>query len=286
MDSAFRWNQILIVIFVSHFYGQRILVHLNYLRKSTNFFNQEIIDLMKINNIFYILLFLLTAHLSAQTVCQEQLDANNEIIGYSIGQSVFMPDCSGLFSSIELYRSTDGEEIVAELLILTGQTFIGTPRYSQTIIIPQSAGPFIVDFDGGVGSLEFFEDSQYTFIISHPDLQLQANGDEDSYLNGQMFLDVGFINNDDLWFKLSIGSTLEIDQQVLNQPSLTPNPASNYMRLSGIQSRENYTIFNVLGIKEKNGWVSNDEIIYTHDLSNGLYFLKLDSGETLKFLKK
>lgn len=241
---------------------------------------------MKINYLFNIVLLLLINTLNAQSVCQEQLDINNGVSGYSIGQSIFMSGCNGFFRSIEFDRSDTGEELTAELKILNGQTFLGEPRYIQTVTIPQTSGPFTINFEGGTGDLSFFEDSQYTFILSNPTLQLEASTDIDSYANGQLFVEVGFINNDDLWFKLSTSSSLGIDSHASKKSVLFPNPANNYIQISGIDSQEIFTLYNSLGAKLKNGIVSGDEKIDIQNLPIGLYFIKLNDGKTVKFVKK
>ncbi|MGJ8594054.1 MAG: T9SS type A sorting domain-containing protein [Aquaticitalea sp.] len=241
---------------------------------------------MKRKTVFRIVFLLLITNLSAQNLCQDQLELNNVATGFKIGQSIFMPDCTGVFSSIELSRTDDGPEIVAEFEIYTGQTFIGTPRYTQTVTIPQASGPFTVNFENGEGTLAFFEDSQYTFILSNPNLQLDSSSDIDSYLNGQMFVEVGFINNDDLWFKLNISTTLGIENHELTKKTLVPNPSTDYFQISGLFEHQQIAIYNVLGAKVKSGFISQNEKVDVRNLSNGLYFLKLNDGNTLKFYKK
>lgn len=241
---------------------------------------------MKKTYIFNIVLLLLISNLSAQSLCKEQLVNNNEVNGYSIGQSIFMSECSGFFSSIEFDRSDDGGELIAELKILNGQTFLGSPRYVQTVTIPEGSGPFTIDFVNGIGDLSFFEDSQYTFLLSNSTLELKASSDINSYSNGQMFLDVGFINNDDLWFKLKITSTLGIDNNELKKPSLFPNPVNSYFQMSGISSQESFTIYNSLGAKVKNGIIFKDEKVDIQNLPLGFYYLKLTDGKSFKFVRK
>ena len=241
---------------------------------------------MKKLYIFILMIVLVSQNLIAQSVCEDQLVSNNGISANSIGQSIFMSECSGSFSSIELERSDEGAEMIAELIILNGQTFLGTPRYVQTVTIPQSSGPFTINFDEGTGDLSFFEDSQYTFILTNPALQLGASSDINSYIDGQMFVDVGFINNDDLWFKLSVTSTLGQNTSEFHKISIFPNPANDYVQVSGINQAESFTIYNSLGIKVKNGIVSKDEGINIQNLSSGLYYLRLNNEKTFKFLKK
>ncbi|MEZ4792314.1 MAG: T9SS type A sorting domain-containing protein [Gelidibacter sp.] len=240
---------------------------------------------MKKQYIFNSILLLLITNLAAQSVCQEQLVINNGVSGYSIGQSIFMSGCDGYFHSIELNRSNDGAELTADLTIFVGQTFMGAPLYTQTVTIPATSGPFTIDFAGGTGDLAFFENSQYTFMLSNPDLQLEVSSTIDSYADGQLFVDVGFINADDLWFRLTTIPILGVDQYELNKVTLYPNPAHHTIHISGVDVPQDYAIYNVLGVAVLQGLVTTDQPIDIEELPVGLYFLKLNDKKTLRFVR-
>ena len=80
---------------------------------------------------------------------------------------------------------------------------------------------------------------------------------------------------------LSINA-FELDKQV----ALHPNPSNEFIQIYNLKSKEPYCIYNVLGAEIKNGLVSNNERIGIRDLSNGIYILKFNNGETIKFIKK
>jgi hypothetical protein len=65
-----------------------------------------------------------------------------------------------------------------------------------------------------------------------------------------------------------------------------PNPTSNYITLSGLTKTENYSLYSDLGAKVSVGSVSNNEKINVQNLTNGIYFIKLEGGVNLKFIKK
>jgi len=71
-----------------------------------------------------------------------------------------------------------------------------------------------------------------------------------------------------------------------NFVKLYPNPSNDYIQISGFTGNEKYAIYNVLGAKIKNGNISNDEQIDIRDFTDGLYFLKFENGNTIKFLKE
>ena len=66
---------------------------------------------------------------------------------------------------------------------------------------------------------------------------------------------------------------------------LFPNPSSEYIQISGLKSEEFYSIYNILGAEVRTGSVSNEEEIDIKNFNNGLYFLKFENGNTLKFVK-
>lgn len=67
---------------------------------------------------------------------------------------------------------------------------------------------------------------------------------------------------------------------------LYPNPASGYIQISGLKSNENFVICNLLGTSVLNGTITNNKKIDIKNFPSGLYFLKLQKGNTIKFLKK
>jgi DNA-binding beta-propeller fold protein YncE len=79
-------------------------------------------------------------------------------------------------------------------------------------------------------------------------------------------------------------SVADIPNELVNL-SISPNPASDFLQVSGLKATEKYAIYNVLGAKIKSGEVSNNEEIEIRNLSKGLYFLKLESDGTYQFIK-
>lgn len=65
-----------------------------------------------------------------------------------------------------------------------------------------------------------------------------------------------------------------------------PNPSTNYISLSGLAESENYTIYNMQGKQVKRGTVTNDYKIEVKSLTKGMYLLKLENFEIIKFIKE
>ena len=72
----------------------------------------------------------------------------------------------------------------------------------------------------------------------------------------------------------------------LNKIKIFPIPTSEFIQLSGLTVKENYTIYNVLGSEAKKGYISNQETIDVREFTNGIYFLKFENGNTIKFIKE
>ncbi len=85
-----------------------------------------------------------------------------------------------------------------------------------------------------------------------------------------------------------INPALSIDDFVvtINKIKLYPNPSREFIQLSGLTKSENYKIYNIIGSRIANGKISNNEKIEITNLTNGIYFLKFDNGNTLKFIKE
>jgi len=76
------------------------------------------------------------------------------------------------------------------------------------------------------------------------------------------------------------------DFELNDQATLYPNPSQDYVKIKGLTNAENYTIYNILGSEVKKGSISNDEAIEIKDFTEGMYFLRLENGNTLKFVKR
>ena len=88
-------------------------------------------------------------------------------------------------------------------------------------------------------------------------------------------------------YERSTDQTLSFDEfKTIGKLKLFPNPASEYIYISGLQSHADYTIYNLSGSSFLNGSISNNERIDIKNFPAGLYFLKLFNENTIKFVKK
>lgn len=101
-------------------------------------------------------------------------------------------------------------------------------------------------------------------------------GSESAYAASPVWQDFGTING-----------TLNADK-FEEQPivKVYPNPSSSYVSISGLKESKKYKIYNILGKQVANGLVSNKTPIHIENYASGLYILKIENGNTIKFIKK
>ena len=68
--------------------------------------------------------------------------------------------------------------------------------------------------------------------------------------------------------------------------SVYPNPASDFISVAGLKQTTAFEVYNILGAKVLKGSLSATGKIEVQPLTKGVYFLILDGGTPLKFIKK
>jgi hypothetical protein len=81
-------------------------------------------------------------------------------------------------------------------------------------------------------------------------------------------------------------ATLGVDDVIFNSIKIYPNPASDFITISGLKNRENFRVYDVLGTEIIKGKIIDNGEIAIKNFSNGIYFLKFDNGNTIKFIKE
>jgi hypothetical protein len=86
---------------------------------------------------------------------------------------------------------------------------------------------------------------------------------------------------------IDIQSTLSVDEvNEIDSLKIFPNPSSNSIQVSGLNTSQNYEIYNLLGARITYGGLENNQVIDIKEFANGLYLLKLENGRTFKFMKE
>jgi len=82
----------------------------------------------------------------------------------------------------------------------------------------------------------------------------------------------------------SVLSTTDYDKIETNF-KLYPNPSQEFIQISNIKAPQSYILYKIDGSIVKNGIASEDEKITTQMLSSGIYFIKLENNNVLRFIK-
>ncbi len=77
-----------------------------------------------------------------------------------------------------------------------------------------------------------------------------------------------------------------IDVNLKERLKTYPNPSTSYISLSGLMETKNYIIYNMSGKELARGSVSYNNKIDVRFLANGVYLLKLDDFEIIRFVKE
>ena len=81
--------------------------------------------------------------------------------------------------------------------------------------------------------------------------------------------------------------TLSATEFELNKRlKLYPNPSKDFIQVSGLAETEKYSIYNVIGVEVAKGTIVNNNSIAIQHLTNGMYFLKFDNANSIKFIKE
>ena len=81
-------------------------------------------------------------------------------------------------------------------------------------------------------------------------------------------------------------SILSVDENNRPEIRLFPNPSDSNISISGLEQEHRYQIYNVLGEALISGDITFKSQINIRSLSKGVYFIKLDTYETIRFVKK
>lgn len=82
----------------------------------------------------------------------------------------------------------------------------------------------------------------------------------------------------------STQSNIEVNLKV--RIKTYPNPSTSYISLAGLMETKNYIIYNMTGKELVRGSISQNNKIDVRFLDDGLYLLKLEDFEIIKFIKE
>ncbi|WP_299335887.1 choice-of-anchor J domain-containing protein [uncultured Psychroserpens sp.] len=169
--------------------------------------------------------------------------------------------------------------------IYQGNPQTGTIIYSQGFdaIVPVGNGELLFDLDNNI---QLTANQNYTIEIPVTSLNISILY-QDPYPEGVPYINgTSNTNNWDFFFKINIAEeTLDVNTYKTNSIELFPNPTSDYISISNLNTKENYAIYDVTGKTLASGQLLPESQISVIHLEKGIYFLKLNNRNTLKFIK-
>jgi hypothetical protein len=131
----------------------------------------------------------------------------------------------------------------------------------------------------GVGSSSHPLKPNYELIFSDPHLYLTCSAQ-----NGENVYNHAIANGSSTPTDCSM--LLNVNESTYEAGiDIYPNPASDFIKLKQLKSLKEYRIYNILGAEVLKGTISPNEVINISELKNGLYFLKVEKYNSLKFIK-
>ncbi|WP_052172476.1 T9SS type A sorting domain-containing protein [Psychroserpens jangbogonensis] len=229
-------------------------------------------------------------HLSAQCIITygENVDIVEHNDTFLWGQG-FVAECNGYLEYLQLISNETGTVSAGNLNIYSGNNVNSTPIYTQShpsITINNIGDPIRINI---TGTLNLTQDSQYTFEFTVNSIDVLYNS-FNGYPGGTAFQDGSEEICCDFFFNVSIADApLSIDNyEVHKAVSIFPNPSRDYITIMmpNLETIKKYSILNALGQEVIKGSIKSNEEIDIRNFMNGLYFMKFDDGNTLKFLKE
>ena len=189
-----------------------------------------------------------------------------------------------------IITTTDGTDItIKSLYIFVSTKALANPSSTLTIVGKKDGvitPVFTITKNSGFSNVETFSPNNgFTLInfsteggIDNSDknvdeLIISATGNGD------------YLSLDALTWGAEVLSTNNFEFKQ-DKAKIFPNPSSDKITISGLKKDENYKIFNVLGTEIIDGIISNNKKIDIENLTSGMYFLKFENGNSIKFQKK
>lgn len=162
-------------------------------------------------------------------------------------------------SSTAVFKNTSGD-IIRTMTLNANKTLTNADTDVSSLFDNNTTLPVL-----GVASIDF------NFVLAG------------NRFNGNTFSNLTFKN-----ITYSNPNTLSVRDFKENHPTLkiSPNPSVDRIQISGLTKSENYTIYNILGAQVITGSVFNNETIDIKNIANGMYILKLENRNPIKFLKE
>jgi hypothetical protein len=80
--------------------------------------------------------------------------------------------------------------------------------------------------------------------------------------------------------------TNNANKMVQTKLSVFPNPSTSFIKTTGLNQPMNYEIYDLIGSRVLEGIISDNNEISVQHFKKGIYFLKIENNQTIRFIKK
>lgn len=252
---------------------------------------KQIYSFTKISILLVVLTF--SQSVFSQTVCTiAHLENGTNLFNLEprlSGQS-FITECSGNLEYVQLVSDGEGPILAGTLFIYSGDTVTEEPIYTQEYpfrLIENAGDPIRIDV---TNDLFLMDNTQYTFQFTVTSIDTLLDRDN-NYPGGRTYSGDTPFPDTDFIFEVGIeeGEELSLSTEEFNRNqnvNLFPNPSSDFVEVSNIQGSQNYSIISSLGQIVVEGTITNGDKVDINAINNGVYYLKLEGGQTLTFIKE
>jgi hypothetical protein len=225
-------------------------------------------------NITFVIFFLITNKTNAQTIWDgpmiEFTKENNADPTKTINQDIITSD-------VALTRGYGGEiyNATSETVNESGISPLGTEWAIGNLSEFESLT--FSSFRTTVGAPKFVVGKKLVLHIIEENIYLSV--EFTSWSKGKLG---GFA------YKRSTNNATTSSKKNISQKTISifPNPCTDYIQTAGLIQDQHYEIFDVVGSKIGQGILEKNKKIEIKDLKTGIYFLRLESGESIRFMKR
>lgn len=191
---------------------------------------------------------------------------SNEILN-SLDLSQFLNQTFDASEDIIKSGGTPNDWHVGKIILQNGKYYWRNNGNAQWEVVPNFANAaFTTKQDNPYIGQDFF------ITFKRDDTGKYINGIDGLYFNGSLYKRTTSLSTDNISKKIDF--------------TISPNPSKNFLKINGLTIKSNYLIYNILGVKLTTGKISNNEKIDIKNLSKGIYFIEIEKGNTLKFIKE
>lgn len=213
--------------------------------------------------------------------------------GNTIGQG-FIATCNGNLEYVQFISNGAVYVPAGNLKIYEGETLSAAntqlihTQYIPGLTINNSGEPLRFNITGTL-PITIYKRYIFEFVVDGPIKADNSGGFPDGmafqrFSNGHL----QEYNSYDFHFEVSIldPALSTADISGTENVKLFPNPTTNFIQVSALNSEKNFKIYNVLGEEVAGGKTHNNKKIDVSNLANGLYFLKFKDAKAIKFIKE